>query len=160
MIILRKKNIYSILFYYVLLIIINFINITPTASVNITHLNQRFKNVYNAVKLLNSNENKDYDYYPIEEPPPVLVGGSNPNSNETIIQQTATATVTTTSTPSYSAVTPDLEYLTINLNQNNGPQSFSILMNFQNDGTSSYQFINDKYALMTAMSGRCAIGEM
>jgi hypothetical protein len=45
------------------------------------------------------------------------------------------------------------------MNQNHGPQSFAILMNFQNDGTSSYQFINQNYMLMAAMSGMCSIGE-
>lgn len=145
MIISRNNNIY----YNVVLIIV-LINSTTVYAFNVTHLHQRFKNVYNAVKSLNSYENKDYDPIIDEQPAPVLIGGANPNSSEPIQTTTITSVI----------VTPDLEYLTINLNQNNGPQSFSILMNFQNDGTSSYQFINDKYALMTAMSGRCAIGEM
>ena len=149
MIISRNNNLY----YNVLLIIV-LINSATVYAFNVTHLHQRFKNVCNAVKSLNSYENKDYDPIIDEQPEPVLIGGANPNSSEPI--QTTTTTTTITSV----IKTPDLEYLTINLNQNNGPQSFSILMNFQNDGTSSYQFINDKYALMTAMSGRCAIGEM
>lgn len=130
--------------------------INPIFQLNLTNLNQRVKNIFSFVQINNQinifGPSLLRDYIP--EIPEL-------NGTITILDLPAPDSQPQVNPePARPASSNQDEYLTIKVKPNQGPQSFAILMNFQSDGTSSYQFINQDCKLMAAMSGMCSIGEI